>query len=92
MFEEKIGYDSEDIILEIGEKKKIKIGLIDSITLIFSGMLSKDVFSITVLFGSGYQGYSYNIFYPIDKRNIKIDTVSFNVVSVKSEQLILRKE
>ena len=92
MFEEKIGYVSEDINLDIGEKKKIKLGFIDSITLIYSGMPSKDVFSITVLYGSGYQGYAYTIFYPNDQRMIKIDSENFNVVSVKSDQLILRKQ
>jgi hypothetical protein len=91
MKKEKFGQISDDIVLEIGEKTKIRFGFIDSITLIYGGMVSKDVFSLALLFGSGYQGYSYNLYYPIDSRNIKIGSISLSVVNVKSEQLILRK-
>ncbi len=92
MIKDKYGYISDDIILAIGEKTKLKLGLMDSITLIYCGMISKDVFSIAILFGSGYQGYSYNLYYPIDARSIKIGSIALSIVSVKFEQLILRKQ
>jgi len=91
MKKEKFDYISEDIVLGVGEKTKIKFGFMDSITLIYCGMVSKDVFSLALLFGSGYQGYSYNLYFPVDSRNIKIGSISLSVVNVKSEQLILRK-
>ena len=92
MNKDKYGYISEDIILAIGEKTKIKFGFMDSITLIYSGMPSKDAFSVALLFGSGYQGYSYNLYYPIDSRAIKIGSITLTIVSVKSDQLTLRKQ
>ncbi len=91
MDENRYGYISDDIILGIGEKTKIKFGFMDSITLIYSGMPSKDFFSIALLFGSGYQGYSYNLYYPKDSKSIKIGSVSLSIVSVKDDQLIVRK-
>ena len=91
MKKENFDYITEDIVLGVGEKTKIKFGFMDSITLIYGGMVSKEVFSLALLFGSGYQGYSYNLYFPVDSRNIKIGSISLSVVNVKSEQLILRK-
>lgn len=91
MKNESYGYISEDINLAVGEKTKIKLGLMNSITLIYSGMISKDIFSITLLYGSGYQGYSYNLYYPKESKSIKIGNESFSIVNVNSDQLILRK-
>lgn len=91
MKEDTFGYISDDIILGIGEKTKIKFGFMDSITLIYSGMPSKDVFSIALLFGSGYQGYSYNLYYPKDSKTIKIGAVSLSIVSVQEDTLTVRK-
>ena len=91
MKNETYGYISEDITLAVGEKTKIKLGLVNSITLIYSGMISKDIFSITLLYGSGYQGYSYNLYYPKESKSIKIGDESLSIVNVNSDQLILRK-
>ena len=91
MKEDTYGYISDDIILGIGEKTKIKFGFMDSITLIYSGMPSKDFFSIALLFGSGYQGYSYNLYYPKDSKKIKIGSVSLSIISVQEDQLTVRK-
>ena len=91
MAKDEYGYVSDDIVLGVGEKTKIKFGFMDSITLIYGGMVSKDVFSLALLFGSGYQGYSYNIYFPSDSRKIKIGSISLDIINVKSDQLILRK-
>lgn len=91
MKNESYGYISEDITLAVGEKTKIKLGLMNSITLIYSGMISKDIFSITLLYGSGYQGYSYNLYYPKESKTIRIGNGSFSIVNVSANQLIIRK-
>lgn len=91
MKDESYGYISNDITLAVGEKTKIKLGLVNSVTLIYSGMISKDIFSITLLYGSGYQGCSYNLYYTKESKTIKIDNQSLSIVSVSSDQLILRR-
>jgi hypothetical protein len=91
MKDETYGYISEDITLLVGEKRKVKSGLLDSITIIYSGMISKETFSITVLYGSGYQGYSYILYFSKESKTIKVGKETFSIVSVNPDQLILRK-
>jgi len=85
------GYISEDIILGIGDKTKIKIGFINTKTIVYCGMISKDIFSIALLYGTGNQGFSYNLFYPKNAKSIKVDNESFYVVSVSEDKLVIRK-
>jgi hypothetical protein len=85
------GYVTPDITISIGEATKIKLGFVNTISVIYGGMPSKDVFSIIIQTGSGYQGYSYNLFYPKDTKTIKIGKESFTVINVTSEQITLRK-
>ena len=55
MKDESYGNIFNDITLAVGEKTKIKLGLVNSVTLIYSGMISKDIFSITFLFEFSYK-------------------------------------
>ena len=91
MKDETYGYISEDITLEVGEKTKIKSGFINSITLVYCGMILKDIFSIAILFGNGNQGFSYNLFYQKDTKSIDVGDVVYSIIEVNSEKLILRK-
>lgn len=85
------GYISEDITLAVGDKTKIKIGFMNAKTIVYCGMISKDIFSIALLYGTGNQGFSYNFFYPKNLKAIKIDNESFYVVSVNEDKIVLRK-
>lgn len=91
MDEDAYSYISSEINLAIGEKTKIKLGLVNTITLIYSGMPSKDVFSIVLQSSSGYQGYSYNLYYPKDTKSIKLGKESISIINVTPEKLVLRK-
>jgi hypothetical protein len=85
------GYISEDITLAVGDKTKIKIGFMNSKTIVYCGMISKDIFSVALLYGTGNQGFSYNLFYPKNTKTIKVDNDSYYVVSVSENQLVIRK-
>jgi hypothetical protein len=91
MAKDSYGYISEDISLVVGEKIKIKSGFLNSITLVYCGMISKDIFSISVLFGSGNQGFSYNLYYQKETNSITVGLEVFTVVNVNAEKIILRK-
>ncbi len=91
MKDDTYGYISDEINLAVGEKTKIKIGFMNAKTIIYSGMISKDIFSIVLLYGTGNQGFSYNLFYPKTLKAIKIDNESFYVVSVNEDKIVLRK-
>jgi len=82
---------SQDITLAVGEKTKIKSGFLNTVTLVYSGMISKDIFSVSVLFGSGNQGFSYNLYYSKDAKSIKVGNVTFFIVNVSADQLTFRK-
>lgn len=84
-------YISEEITLTIGDKTKIKIGFMNAKTIVYCGMISKDIFSIALIYGTGSQGFSYNLFYPKVAKSIKIDNESFYVVSVSEDKLVIRK-
>ena len=91
MDQDTYSYISSEINLAVGKKTKIKLGLVNTITLIYGGMPSKDVFSIVLQFSSGYKGYSYNLYYPKDTKSIKLGKESISIINVTSEKLILRK-
>ena len=91
MDEDSYSYIAQDITLAIGETTKIKVGFVNTVTIIYGGMPSKDVFSIVIQTGSGYQGYSYNLYYPKDAKTIKVGKESFSIINVTSEQITLRK-
>jgi len=91
MMKDTYGFISQDITLVVGEKTKIKSGFLNTITLIYSGMVSKDIFSISILYGTGNQGFSYNLYYPKDTKSIKVGNDTFFIVNVSTDQLILRK-
>ena len=91
MKNETYGYISQDITLAVGEKTKIKSGFLNTVTLVYSGMISKDIFSVSVLFGSGNQGFSYNLYYSKDAKSIKVGNVTFFIVNVSADQLTFRK-
>jgi hypothetical protein len=91
MENETYGFISHDITLLIGEKKKIKSGFLNTTTLVYCGMISKDIFSISILYGSGNQGFSYNLYYQKDTKSILVGSESFSVIEVNAKKLILRK-
>ena len=66
MKDETYGYFTQDITLAVGEKTKIKSGFLNTMTLVYWGMISKDIFSISILYGTGNQGFSYNLYYQKD--------------------------
>jgi len=91
MVKDTYGYISEDISLKVGEKTKLKSGFLNTLTLVYCGMISKDIFSIAILFGTGNQGFSYNLYYQKETKTITVDHEILSVIDVNVEKLILRK-
>jgi len=89
MDDETLSYIDKEITLEVGDSTKIKLGFMNNVTLIYSGMPNRDVFSIGILSYSGYQGYGYNLFYPKNTKSIKVGNKTFRVVNVSPERLTI---
>jgi hypothetical protein len=77
----------ESIILAVGEDAHLKLGK-DHI--IYAGMPSDNVYSIIQKKARGYQGFSWNLFFPKRRQEITIDGVNIFVESVTPEEIRLR--
>lgn len=59
--------------------------------IVYAGMPSEDVFSIAVRrWAFVYQGYAWNLFFPKDSREIRIDGINLIVESVGADKIVLR--
>jgi len=73
--------------LSVGDSFHLKSGK-DHI--IYAGMPSDSVYSIVQKKTSGYQGYSWNLFYPKNKTAITIDGVNILVENVTTDEIRLQ--
>jgi len=74
----------KSIVLAIGQTFHLKTGK-DRIT--YAGMSSDEVYSIVQRKTSGYQGFSWNLYYPRHKREITIDGISLYIESVTADEI-----
>jgi len=80
----------EEHKIHTGESKKIKIDFLNSIRLIYSGMPSENVFSITPLINDMNWGYTTPIiYYPKDTSKMYIMENRFKVKEVTPNYIIL---
>lgn len=77
----------EAITLPLGEEYHLRRGK-DRIR--YAGMPSDTVYSIVQRKGSGYQGFAWNLFFPIKKQAMAIDGVSIFVENVTPEEIRFR--
>ncbi len=80
---------TNEITVPVGQKAKFKTGTFSSIGFVYCGMPREDVFSISYMESSGYQGYAMNIFYPKRLKAIRIGKAQFNVIKVSPESITL---
>jgi len=78
---------SKSIVLPVGADFHLKTGK-DHI--IYAGMPSDNIYSMVQKKASGYQGYSWNLFYPRKRQDITIDGVNIFVERVAPEEIELR--
>jgi hypothetical protein len=78
---------SKSVVISVGEDFHLKQGK-DHI--IYAGMPSDNVYSIVQKKTSGYQGYSWNLYYPRRRQDITIDGVKVFVERVTPEEIEIR--
>ncbi len=79
----------ESIELKVGQGYHLKRGK-DRVT--YAGMVSDDVYTIVQIKASGYQGYSWNLFFQKRHQHITIDGVNIAVENVTPEEIRFRLE
>ena len=78
----------KEIVLPIGEGCRLGFG---KGIIIYAGMVSEDVYSIARRkTGFPYQGFSWNLYYPVKQSKILIDGVTIQVENVAPDVISLR--
>ncbi len=75
--------------LRIGESVRIKRGFMTKISLVYAGMPSDGVFSLAVTTTAGHMGMGYNLFFPVDRRQLEVAGVPIMVQAVSPAGLQL---
>jgi hypothetical protein len=75
------------ITLQVGQMHHLRRGK-DNI--IYAGMISEDIFSIVQRKEYGYQGYSWNLYFPRRQQDIVIDGVDITVENVNHQEIRFR--
>jgi hypothetical protein len=76
-----------NIRLAVGEEYHLQTG---KDRVIYAGMPSENVYSIVQRKASGYQGYSWNLYFPVKHRDVTIDGVRLYVERVTPEEMEIR--
>ena len=75
------------VVLAVGEGFHLRRG---KDRIVYAGMPSDDVYSIVQVKSSGYQGYSWSLYFPRRKQDIVVDGVSLVVDSATPEEIRFR--
>ena len=78
---------NELVVLAIGEEHHLKLG---KDRIIYAGMPTEATYSIVQKKASGYQGFTWNLFYPRKKSDLIIDGINIFVENVTPEEIRLR--
>ena len=73
-------------VLSVGQEFHLKRG---KDRIVYAGMPSSDVYSIVQKKAFGNQGYSWNLYFPKNRREIMIDGVAVYIESVSPDELRL---
>ncbi len=73
--------------LAVGEQFHLRSG---KDRIIYAGMATEEVYSIVQKKANGYQGFSWNLYFPRKRRNITIDGVPIYVERVTADEIELR--
>lgn len=78
---------SKAVVLSIGGEFHLKLG---KDRIFYAGMPSEEVYSIVQRKSTGYQGYAWNLFYPVRRRDISIDGIKLYVERVTPDEIEIR--
>ncbi|MFH1589145.1 MAG: hypothetical protein ABIB43_01105 [archaeon] len=85
-----VNNDTIDISLYTGEETTISTGLIENYTIIYAGMPNKDTFSIVRKPIPGFDVSGYNLFFPVNAKEIRLDEIELDVLKVTPESILLK--
>ncbi len=76
----------------VGSVMKINQGLMKGpLKIMYCGMTSENIYTLSPFSGKGYQGFSPNIYYNTESVYIHVFNVEFEVLEVNQEYILLRQ-
>lgn len=78
---------SKAVVIPVGGEFHLKLG---KDRIIYAGMPSADVYSVAQRKSTGYQGYSWNLYYSRNRREIVIDGVRLYIERVTPDEIEIR--
>ena len=76
--------------LRIGESAVIKRGFITKVLLVYAGMPNDKVYSLVVSRSAGHNSLAYNLYIPIDQRQVEISDVKLTIEHVSPNEIRFR--
>jgi hypothetical protein len=76
--------------LKIGESALIKRGFMTKVSLVYAGIPNDKVYSLVVSRSAGHNSLAYNLYIPIDQRQIEISDVKLTIESVSPSEINFR--
>jgi hypothetical protein len=78
--------------ISLGNIIKIKKGFLQgTFKIMYCGMSDENTFVLAPYVTSGYQGFSPNIYYPINTKLIQVLDIDFTVIKVTPEYIVFRE-
>ena len=78
--------------LKIGDSALIKRGFITKVSLIYAGIPNDKVYSLVVNRSAGHNSLAYNLYIPIDQRQIEISDVKLTIESISPNEIRFRTD
>jgi hypothetical protein len=76
--------------LKIGESVLLKRGFMTKVTLIYAGTPNDKVYSLVVSRSAGHNSLAYNLYIPIDQRQVEISDVKLTIEHVSPNEIRFR--
>ncbi|MHC4439158.1 MAG: hypothetical protein ACYS3S_17520 [Planctomycetota bacterium] len=76
--------------LKIGESALLKRGFMTKVTLIYAGIPNDKVYSLVVSRSAGHNSLAYNLYIPIDQRQIEISNIKLTMERVSPNEIHFR--
>ena len=77
----------ESVVLAVGQRFHLRWG---KDRIVYAGMPSDAVYSFAQMKQEGYRGLSWNLYFPRNRREITIDTVTLHIESVTPDEVRFR--
>ena len=78
-------HGSKEFKLNVGETAKLKQNIMSHLKVVFAGMLNDSTFSIAILWTHGNNSLAYNLYLPVDQKEVEIPKGNLEIMHVSNK-------